>query len=402
MSEDGSVVVVASNHPESNGTYNPSGGDYMLIIDGVTGNLISNISGLETKSLKISHDGKYVAIGLQQGNFHIYDLVNQQLHRNVGGSNIYGQVREILWSSDNSSIYMSTGDGYLRKYSLNFTGAISATETWKSYVGGWAFINGLNITNDSNYISVGSKDKGQTVINTSDGTILWSKHTGNFDSKISKDGTKLVTFGGKVYNLTTGEYIGYLNRTATTHFFNNNPFILSVDRATINGSQIQSGITVHSFEGDLLSNTLGVDRFYNPNDVSYTVGEQVQWSYLSDDDSRLIVLSRDMDTANEVGISIFSITNNGGALGIDNESIFSNQIMVFPNPVNNQLNFTFNNTILADIISIQILDINGRIIKNIKTIHPQLSVDLNNLNAGIYLVKVKTTKANYTSKIIKK
>jgi len=115
MSEDGSVVVVASNRPESNGTYNPSGGDYMLIIDGVTGNLISNISGLETKSLKISHDGKYVAIGLQQGNFHIYDLVNQQLHMNVGGSNICGQVREILWSSDNSSIYMSTGDGYLRK-----------------------------------------------------------------------------------------------------------------------------------------------------------------------------------------------------------------------------------------------------------------------------------------------
>ena len=109
-----------------------------------------------------------------------------------------------------------------------------------------------------------------------------------------------------------------------------------------------------------------------------------------------------MDTANEVGISIFSIINNGGALGIDNESIFSNQIMVFPNPVNNQLNFTFNDTILADIISIQILDINGRVIKNIKTIHPQLSVDLNNLNAGIYLVKVKTTKANYTSKIIKK
>ncbi len=401
MSDDGSIVAVASNQAGNTGTYNPSGGNYLLVINGLTGSVIANIPGLDSKSLKISHDGKYVAIGLQGGNFDIYDITNNQLYTDVGGTTYNGQVREMLWSNDNTSLYVSNGDGYLRKFSLNFSGTISSTETWKSYVGGWAFINGLNMSHNSNYIAVGSKSKDQTVVNTSDGSILWSKHSGNFDSIISKDDTKLVTFGGKVYNLLTGEFLGALNRTATTHFFNNDPFILSVDRSTINGSQVQGGINVHSFQGDFLKNSDGTQSFYNPNDLSFTAGEQVQWSYLTADDSKLIVLSRDMDTANEVGISIFSITNSGSSLAINEESLLSKQIKVYPNPANNQLNLRLNNTTLSNIQSIKIFDLNGRLLKNIKKFKTQLNLNIKDLKQGVYLVKVATTKSNYISKFIK-
>ncbi|MCD6090632.1 MAG: T9SS type A sorting domain-containing protein [Bacteroidales bacterium] len=402
MSEDGKVVVVASNHPEESGTYNPSGGEYMLVIDGETGNLIRNIPAIETKSLKISHDSKYVAIGTQAGTFHIYDLVNQQLHMNVGGLNFYGQVREILWGNDNSSIYVSTGDGYLRKYSLNLEGAMSSTTTWAAYAGGWSFVNGLNLTEDYNYITVGSKDKGQTVINTINGTILWAKHTGNFDSKVSKDGTQMLTFGGKVYDLLTGKFIGYLNRTATTHFFNKSNLILAVDRVN-QGEQIQNAITVHSPEGDLLQNASGQDRFYDINDLSYSGGEQVQWSYLSKDDSRLIVLSRDMDTSDEVGISIFSITDDReDPLAVEDVPVFSDYIMLYPNPANDKLNLSFNNTFIDDIISVQILDINGRTIKNMESLLPHLQLDISELNTGVYLVKIQTLSGEYSTKLVKR
>jgi len=403
MSEDGKIVIVASNRPESSGTYNPSGDEYMLVIDGETGNVMANIPGLETKSLKISRDAKYVAIGSQHGTFHIYDIVNHLMHMNVGGSNIHGQVREMLWSSDNTSLYVSTGDGYLRKYSLNLSETVSSTNTWTAYAGGWAFINGLNLSEDFNYITVGSKDKGQTVISTTDGTVLWAKHTGNFDSKISKDGRRLVTFGGKIFDLLTGEFTGFLNRTATAHFFNTSDFILAADRVTINGDNIQNGVTVHSLEGIQLNNTLGKDRFYDTNDLSYTGGEQVQWSYLSDDDSRLIVLSRDMNTLNEVGISIYSIANNGeGPLSVEDKPTFSDMIMLYPNPANERLNFLLSNSFIDDITSIQILDISGRIVKNIESILPHLSVDINDLDTGIYLVKVQTLNGKYSTKLVKR
>jgi len=403
MSEDGKVVAVASNNPEGSGTYNPSGGQYLLVIDGKTGNLMDNIPGIETKSLKVSHDGKFIAIGLQWGNFHIYDVANKHLFINVGGKDYYGQIREMLWNNNNSALYVSSGDGYLRKYSLNLKDPVNATETWAGYVGGWAFVNGLNLSTDFNYIAVGSKDKGQTVLNTKDGHVLWSKHTGNFDSKISNDGSKVVTFGGKVFDLLNGNLTGFLGRLATTHFFHNSHFILSVDRVRIEREQVQNGITVHSPEGDLLNNKNGENRFYDPNDLQYSGGEQVQWSYLSADDSRLIVLSRDMDTSGEVGISVFSVVDNGSSpQGIENTPIFSDFVRFYPNPAGETLNFLISNTHLNDIRSIRILDMNGREIKNIYAFSPRMSMDINDLTAGIYFVNVQTSTGNYSTKLIKR
>ncbi len=401
MSQDGKVVVVASNNPQENGKFNPSGGDYILVIDGLNGNLLRNIPGIETKSLKISHDDLFVAIGSQQGFLNFYNLSSGQLFRDVCGTNYYGQVREILWGKDDASVYVSTGDGYLRKYMLNFGDKIGAMLAWEAYVGGWAFVNGLNLNEDFNVVTTGTKDKSQTVINTIDGTVLWTKHTGHFDSKISTDGKRLVTFGGKVFQIATGQFTGYLSRLATTHFFHAKDYILAVDRANI-GQQVQNGITVHSMTGDLLSNSLGEERFYDPNDTGYSGGEQVQWSYLSDNDSCLIVLSRDMDNAFEVGISIYEITDNeDNTLSVKEAVKISDFVQIYPNPVRHQLNLSFSNGNKKSILSVRIVDMNGKIIKNIKNYSAHQTVNVKDLKSGAYALSIETLEGKFSSMFLK-
>jgi hypothetical protein len=82
---------------------------------------------------------------------------------------------------------------------------------------------------------------------------------------------------------------------------------------------------------------------------------------------------------------------------------FENQDLfrVYPNPTNGFLNVRINNYIGK--VNIQVIDINGRIVNEYKNeeFNIEKSLNLNNLQTGMYVIKVSGDSLNFTQKIIK-
>ncbi|GAB3709746.1 T9SS-dependent M36 family metallopeptidase [Flavobacterium koreense] len=74
---------------------------------------------------------------------------------------------------------------------------------------------------------------------------------------------------------------------------------------------------------------------------------------------------------------------------------------VYPNPTNDLLNIRINNYVGK--VNIQVIDINGRIVSEFKNedFNTEKSLNLNNLQAGMYVLKVSGDNLNFTQKIIK-
>jgi hypothetical protein len=75
----------------------------------------------------------------------------------------------------------------------------------------------------------------------------------------------------------------------------------------------------------------------------------------------------------------------------------------YPNPFTQIINFQFSKPV-ADVISISIFDVLGRLIYEQKTkaVNDILTIDLSVLPTAEYLIRLKTTGLNYYTKIIKK
>ena len=81
----------------------------------------------------------------------------------------------------------------------------------------------------------------------------------------------------------------------------------------------------------------------------------------------------------------------------NNEELFR----VYPNPTNGVLNLRINNYVGK--VSIQIIDINGRLVNDIKNedFNIEKTLNLNALQTGVYFLKVSGDNINFTQKIIK-
>jgi len=96
-----------------------------------------------------------------------------------------------------------------------------------------------------------------------------------------------------------------------------------------------------------------------------------------------------------IGIDSFSVNRP-----LSTQDFFSSNFSIFPNPVNDIFNITSKNGTAIE--SIQVLDINGRIVNQINNSSSD-TVQLNvaNLNAGVYFVKVQSELGVGTTRIIK-
>ena len=190
-------------------------------------------------------------------------------------------------------------------------------------MGGWGFINGLNLSPDGTKIATGSKSKDQAVVDAATGEVLWFTHTGTFDSRISPNNKYMTTFGGEIYDLSTGEFISSTHRAGVSMFSSDSKYLLQADRVDYqNGSFSEVAVNIYNLYGDKLPSPSGVIGFYDAQDKTKTGGEQAQWAYWSADNSTVIVLSRDMDLAEEVGISIYSVTQ---VIDTDGDGIIDSQ-----------------------------------------------------------------------------
>ena len=308
MSANGKFVAVASNGATVRTELNRNqGGDFIAILNGADGSVYDVIlEGIASRNVKFSSDGRFLAIGDQSGRFHIYDLANKSLILRSAGSTVPGQNRELQWLDADSSIAISTGDGNVYRYALA-SDKKSATLVWKAYAGGWGFINGFSVSKNGLYLGLGTKSKDQTIIEAATGRVLWSKFTGNFDVAFTADSNRIATFGGYIYRTLDGAFLGTTGRAGVSFFSPDGNYLMQADRVEFtNRGESDNALTIMNSIGDRIADIGGKSNHYDSSDLTKTGGEQSQWAYWSEDGKRIIVLSRDMDLSEEVGISIYS------------------------------------------------------------------------------------------------
>jgi hypothetical protein len=157
------------------------------------------------------------------------------------------------------------------------------------------------------YLGLGTKSKDQTIIEAATGRVLWSKFTGNFDVAFTPDANRIATFGGYIYRTLDGVFLGTTGRAGVSFFSPDGNYLMQADRVEFtNRGESDNALTIMNNIGDRIADIGGKSNHFDSSDLTKTGGEQSQWAYWSEDGKRIIVLSRDMDLPEEVGISIYS------------------------------------------------------------------------------------------------
>ena len=86
--------------------------------------------------------------------------------------------------------------------------------------------------------------------------------------------------------------------------------------------------------------------------------------------------------------------------GIDTPTVTESSLSVYPNPVNNKLFISTN----EKIETISIYTITGVMVGQQSTVNSQqsMSIDVTNLNSGIYFVKINTKENEIIKRFVKK
>ena len=133
--------------------------------------------------------------------------------------------------------------------------------------------------------------------------------------------------------------------------------------------------------------------------------EQKTTDYSYDNLNRLVqVVFNDNSTHNYVYDDIGNRTQlNIETLSIDTETL-TNTITVYPNPTDNFLNIKLPDSFTSKSTYIQIYDVNGRLIVDNKPtiIDNQITINVNSLSNGVYLIHLITDSQKWSKLFIKK
>lgn len=298
MSEDGAFVAYLTT-PHTG----PSGytGD-LVVLDGTDGSEIWRESygqtgnrAIEGLEIGMNAAGTRLLSGGSFGNLSMYNVRNGNM---IWDSTlVQGQVRKIVFCEDGESVLIGAGDNYLYKLDTA-TGDL----IWKAEIGGWPFVNGLDISPDGTKVAVGTKSKEVSVIDLNTGEVLWRKEAW-MDAVFSPDGAYVADFSGGIYDAETGDLIGNSGRYGTVQFSADGQWLYQADRGGITVSDL-TGATETGYE--------------DASDTTRDGGEQAQWSFLTENDGYFVVLGRDMSDPSERGITIWE---NEAALDSDGETL---------------------------------------------------------------------------------
>lgn len=86
-------------------------------------------------------------------------------------------------------------------------------------------------------------------------------------------------------------------------------------------------------------------------------------------------------------------------LSNERDVLKDSDITVFPNPAKNLLNVVSES---QQIKSVEIIDLNGRIIKTKKINSNNISIEIESIESGVYILKVNNEAGNISKKFIKK
>lgn len=98
--------------------------------------------------------------------------------------------------------------------------------------------------------------------------------------------------------------------------------------------------------------------------------------------------------SNIIGLDTFSVDR-----ALATEGFFTQNFAVYPNPASDVLNINAkNNTAIKEI---QLTDVNGRTVKTVKANETTSQVNISDLNAGVYFLKVTSDLGTGTTKVVK-
>lgn len=298
MSEDGGKVAYLTTPHTGPSGYTAD----LVVLDGTDGTELwrssygqSGNRALEGLEIGMNDAGTRVLSG---GSFGNLTMFNARTGNSLWDSTtIQGQVRKIVFCEDDASVLVGAGDNYLYKLD-SATGSV----IWQAEIGGWPFVNGIDLSPDGTKIAVGTKSKEVSVIDLDSGEILWRKEAW-MDAVFSPDGAYVADFSGGIYDAATGDLVGNTGRYGTVQWSADGMWLYQADRGSIVVSDL-TGATQATYE--------------DASDTTRDGGEQAQWSFLSENDGYFVVLGRDMSDPLERGITIWE---NSAALGSDGETV---------------------------------------------------------------------------------
>ncbi|MBN2251440.1 MAG: PQQ-binding-like beta-propeller repeat protein [Candidatus Altiarchaeota archaeon] len=268
--------------------------NYFRLLNGTDGSLIwqknitaenfpNSSTGLSTAGMKFSHKGEHILVHVEHDYIYMLDRSDGSIEWSKWTSQ---NIREIIFSGNDEYVYVPTGGGWLYKLKV-----ADGTEVWKQWIGCWAYVNGFDISADESHIAVGSKAAYLTVINTTDGSIRFTKdiHGGTTTCSFTPDGSRIVSGGDllTMFNLDGNVVWRYYDLAGDIRFPGDGSLIF-----TTNGG-------VYSSNGAFLYDMLpGFDR-----------STKVGW--INSDATRYIYASQDTASAGENIIEVYRIETGG-------------------------------------------------------------------------------------------
>jgi outer membrane protein assembly factor BamB len=237
----------------------------------------SSLGGIDSKEVKISNTNKYLAIGHGGGEVLLADLLTGEL---IWHTTVYGQVRGILFSPDDTYMYVGSGDG--NAYKINTS---DGSIVWQADIGSWPFTNGFKLSPDGQFLGSAGKTGEVTIIDTENGKHLWQfDQQGNASwLDFSPDGQYVFAGGGGQYANTLYEVLSGKRVWKLDGYSHQGRF-------SADGSYILIGdknITLV----DLSGNQIGT---YS---VQETADQQVgsgQFAYITNDGKKVVYTRRDI------------------------------------------------------------------------------------------------------------
>lgn len=144
--------------------------------------------------------------------------------------------------------------------------------------------------------------------------------------------------------------------------------------------------------------TTGVTALSTGNVTTAANVTWVQYTYAipASFNSQPVYISINCISQDKFGLAIddFKVTTTGT---LKTSDFFKNNFTVYPNPANDVINVS--NLGNLEITKASITDVNGRIVKEVNSSFD--SINISELNAGVYFLKINTLEGSGTTKIVK-
>jgi hypothetical protein len=326
-------------------------------------------SNEEGNSVQQTNDGGFIIAGSTEsfgvGNYDVY-LIKTNSNGDTLWTKTYGGIYDdhgysVQQTTDNGYIVVgvteSFGGGsqdiYLVK--TNNLGDVIWTKTYGDTLVDWG--DNVQQTTDGGYIIVGSCSYNVYLIKTNaNGGTLWTKIFG---------GVSNLDYGYSVQQTTDG---GYIIAGSTDSFGIGNIYLIKTD-ANGNGGCNQLDTTTIT-TSPATQQTSPSTIIINPTTIV--------------SNTATIMRSGGVVTTLCTNVSISEISSN------------SESINVYPNPTSDNLTIETPQKATIEIINIQ-----GQIIKTLQTTDNKTSVDVSALSGGVYIIKLITGEGSVVRKFIK-